>query len=65
MYTAILAIPEVAAQEMCNILVINGIKGIMNFSPVVLHVPEDVVVYNINLGNELEGLIYEATFKAK
>ncbi|MBA7523683.1 Redox-sensing transcriptional repressor Rex [subsurface metagenome] len=62
---AIIAVPDIAAQEICNILVINGIKGIMNFSPVVLQVPEDVIVNNINLGNELEGLIYEATFKAK
>lgn len=61
--TAIIAVPDIAAQEICNILVIHGIKGIMNFSPIVLQVPDDVIVNNINLGNELEGLIYEANTK--
>lgn len=60
--TAIIAVPDIAAQEICNLLVSNGIKGIMNFAPVVLQVPDEVTVNNINLGNELEGLIYEATF---
>lgn len=61
--TAIIAVPDIAAQKICNILVMDGIKGIMNFSPVVLQVPDDVIVNNINFGNELEGLIYEANNK--
>jgi NADH/NAD ratio-sensing transcriptional regulator Rex len=32
----------------------------MNFSPVLLQVPEDVIVNNINLCDELEIVIYTA-----
>ena len=35
-----------------------GIMGILNFSPIVLHVPEEVMVNNVNLAIELENLSY-------
>lgn len=56
--TAIIAVPEAAGQEICDILVSAGIKGILNFSPIILRVPDDVVVNNVNLQNELESLFY-------
>lgn len=55
---AILAVPAEAAQEAANLLVECGIMGILNFSPMVLHVPEDVMVNNVNLAIELENLSY-------
>jgi redox-sensing transcriptional repressor len=55
---AILAVPSISAQEVCTKLVASGIKGIMNFSPVLLQVPEDVSVNNVNLCDELEIVIY-------
>jgi redox-sensing transcriptional repressor len=55
---AILAVPATSAQEVANILVDSGISGILNFSPLVLQVPEDVVVNNVNLAIELENLSY-------
>ena len=55
---AILAVPAEAAQEVANTLVQCGIMGILNFSPNVLHVPEDVMVNNVNLAIELENLSY-------
>jgi len=55
---AILAVPATAAQEVANLLVQCGITGILNFSPLVLQVPEDVVVNNVNLAIELENLSY-------
>ncbi len=55
---AILAVPAIAAQEVANTLVQCGITGILNFSPIVLHVPEDVMVNNVNLAIELENLSY-------
>lgn len=55
---AILAVPAEAAQEAANTLVECGIMGILNFSPIVLHVPEDVMVNNVNLAIELENLSY-------
>lgn len=61
----IIAVPDIAAQEMCNLLIKAGIKGILNFSSLVLTVPEDVLINNINLGNELEALSYHIQLKQK
>jgi redox-sensing transcriptional repressor len=55
---AILAVPAAAAQAVANQLVAAGIVGILNFSPIVLSVPEDVMVNNVNLAIELENLSY-------
>ncbi len=55
---AILTVRFPAAQEVANIVVEAGITGIMNFAPIVLHVPEDVMVNNVNLAIELENLSY-------
>lgn len=55
---AILAVPAEAAQEVANLLLECGIVGILNFSPIVLHVPEEVMVNNVNLAIELENLSY-------
>jgi len=55
---AILTVPASAAQEVTNILVQSGITGILNFAPLVLDVPETVVVNNVNLAIELENLSY-------
>ena len=54
----IIAVPEQAAQEVCNIMVDAGIKGILNFAPVILKTPSDVVVQNISVCGELEALVY-------
>jgi redox-sensing transcriptional repressor len=55
---AILAVPEISAQEVTDELVRNGVKGIMNFAPVLLKVPPDVIINNVNLCDELEVVIY-------
>jgi redox-sensing transcriptional repressor len=55
---AILAVPAEVAQEVTNNLVEAGIMGILNFSPIVLSVPEEVMVNNVNLAIELENLSY-------
>lgn len=55
---AILTVPATAAQEVTNRLVACGIAGILNFSPIVLQVPEEVTVNNVNLAIELENLSY-------
>ncbi len=56
--TAIIAVPDIAGQEICDRLVSAGIKCILNFSPVRLRVPDDVMVNYVNLRNELETLFY-------
>lgn len=55
---AILAVPGVAAQEVANHVVNAGVVGILNFAPIVLQVPEEVTVNNVNLAIELENLSY-------
>ena len=55
---AILTVPVSTAQEVANTLVQFGITGILNFAPIVLHVPEEVMVNNVNLAIELENLSY-------
>jgi redox-sensing transcriptional repressor len=55
---AILSVPAAVAQEIANKLIASGIMGILNFAPIVLAVPEDVMVNNVNLAIELENLSY-------
>jgi redox-sensing transcriptional repressor len=55
---AIITVPTAAAQEVTNTLIEAGISGILNFAPIVLHVPDDVMVNNVNLAIELENLSY-------
>ena len=55
---AIVTVPATAAQEVTNGLVGMGITGILNFAPLVLRVPDEVMVNNVNLAIELETLSY-------
>ncbi len=55
---AILAVPAAVAQQAVNDLVNAGIQAILNFAPVVLDVPGEVVVNNVDLALELENLSY-------
>ena len=55
---AILTVPAAVAQEVTNHLTKAGIVGILNFSPIVLTVSEEVMVNNVNLAIELENLSY-------
>jgi redox-sensing transcriptional repressor len=47
----------------CDRLIRCGIKGILNFAPVNLKVPDDVYVSNVSLSDELRRVIYHATQK--
>jgi len=55
---AIVTVPVAVVQEVANALVSAGITGILNFAPIVLDVPEEVMVNNVNLAIELENLSY-------
>jgi redox-sensing transcriptional repressor len=56
--TAILTVPKIAAQDIADTLVKHGIRAILNFAPVQLNVPENVVVENIDLYAKLQELNY-------
>jgi redox-sensing transcriptional repressor len=58
---AVLVTPADAAQDVADRLVRLGIKAILNFAPVQLTVPDDVVVKTVNLALELETLSYALT----
>ena len=55
---AILCVPVEFAQAVVNRLVAAGIQGVLNFSPIVLEVSQDVTVNNVDLALELEHLSY-------
>lgn len=55
---AILTVPAFAAQKIADQLVQSGIKGILNFTPARLDVPEEVRVHHIDLSVELQALVY-------
>jgi redox-sensing transcriptional repressor len=54
----IITTPASAAQAAAAQLVAAGIRGILNFAPTTLNVPESVSVRNVNLAIELEGLSF-------
>ncbi len=54
----IIATPPEVAQDIAEKLVDAGVKGILNFAPVVLKVPERIFVSNVDMGCELESLIF-------
>jgi redox-sensing transcriptional repressor len=58
---AVLVTPADAAQSVTDRLVALGIKAILNFAPVQLAVPDDVIVKTVNLALELETLSYALT----
>ncbi|MFH1777214.1 MAG: redox-sensing transcriptional repressor Rex [Candidatus Omnitrophota bacterium] len=57
---AIITTPAEAAQDIADKLTSTGIKGILNFTPIILQVPKDVLVSNVDMACELESLIFFA-----
>ena len=55
---AILTVPANVAQKIADRLVSVGIKGILNFTPARLTVPDTVRVHHIDLSVELQALTY-------
>jgi redox-sensing transcriptional repressor len=55
---AILTVPAQVAQTITDRLVQKGIKGILNFTPARLNVPEHIRVHHIDLAVELQSLVY-------
>ncbi|NPC91676.1 redox-sensing transcriptional repressor Rex [Bacillus sp. WMMC1349] len=55
---AILTVPAQAAQSITDRLVELGIRGILNFTPARLNVPEHIRTHHIDLAVELQSLVY-------
>jgi CoA binding domain./Putative DNA-binding protein N-terminus. len=62
---AALTLPKAKAPQVASDLVKWGIKGIWNFAPTDLHLPDDVVVENVHLSDSLMKLSYKLSEKRK
>lgn len=63
--TGVIAVPDIAAQSVLDMMLACGIKGVLNFAPLRLRAPEDIVVNNVNLGLELENVMYFVNVQEK
>lgn len=54
----IICVPSRSAQNICDVLIKNNVKGIWNFAPVDLKVPEGVFTENVHLSENLLTLTY-------
>lgn len=55
---AIMTVPKSVAQETADFIVKSGVKAILNFAPIKLDLPADVVVENIDLYAKMQELNY-------
>ncbi len=60
-HLVILAVPASAAQEVADRAVQAGVRGILNFAPVQIKVPDSIPVEDVNLVMELESLSFKIT----
>ena len=58
---AVLTTPAEEAQSVVDRLVKAGIRAVLNFAPIQLHVPPEVTLKNVNMAMELEGLSFALT----
>lgn len=58
---AVLTTPAEEAQVVVDRLVSAGMRALLNFAPIQLHVPADVTLKNVNMAMELEGLSFALT----
>ncbi len=55
---AVIAVPEGAAQQVAEIAVAAGVRGLLNFAPVKLDIPDHVALRNVDLSIAMESLSY-------
>jgi redox-sensing transcriptional repressor len=54
----VMCVPRESAQDVADMLVKCGVKGIWNFAPTDVNVPEDITVENVHLSESLMTLSY-------
>ena len=57
---AVLAVPGTEAQKVAEELVRQGIRGLLNFAPVRLHMPANVFVENVDISVSIEKVAFFA-----
>lgn len=60
---AIICVPRISAQKVCDDVVKGGVEAIWNFAPVDLDVPSNVTVENVHLSESLYTLVYQLNDK--
>lgn len=63
--TAILSVPASEAQPTADVLVHSGIKGILNFAPVRLKLPNNIFVEDVDITMNIEKLVYFSSGKKR
>ena len=61
----VIATPESAAQEVCDLMVRNGVTSILNFAPILIEVPDGVDVRRVDLATELQILAFHEQRKSQ
>ena len=56
---ALLCVPAASAQAAAEKLAAAGVRGIVNFAPVVLNLPSEIAVRNVHVTDELRALAIE------
>lgn len=60
----ILTVPEAVAQEVANVMIESGIRGIWNFTPVKLDVPDHIILQREDLAQSLAVLSHKIYLNA-
>lgn len=55
----VITTPASAAQEVADVIIRGGVKGIWNFAPLTLKVPDDVVVEHVHISESLMMLSFK------
>ena len=59
----VLTIPAAAMKEVHDIVMLSGVKEVLNFAPLKMLSTEDVDVHNVDLTTELEALSYRLSLR--
>ena len=59
---AIIAVPADSAQDIADQLIAAGVRGLLNFAPVSLTVPQNVALNTVDMAVQLEQLAFQVTF---
>ncbi|OGK08118.1 MAG: redox-sensing transcriptional repressor Rex [Candidatus Riflebacteria bacterium GWC2_50_8] len=59
----ILTIPAAAVKEVYDLVMLSGVKAVLNFAPFKMLSTEDVDVHNVDLTTELESLSYRLSLR--
>src|SRR5438874_10282749 len=61
---AIIAVPADNAQEVADQLVASGVRGLLNFAPVSITVPQEVALNAVDLAVQLEQLSFQVSLSS-